>query len=646
MTERFRNSIYSFSQFVDPSVRNSSSKHDSLGDETEKGGNGVISIDDNNNNNNNFNIKHKSVELNNILSTSKSTDSFASDENNKRNKRSAMAISTSISTSSNITINKTIGEQLREEAINDQLTEGSYERYFNTIAYRKVVVLVCAAIVLQLALTGATYVKFGNYVFMRDAAVTTELATTIIAALTVIFFPKSTSRVQVVYLLILLLTNNMTRLMWEDWFPPFEPSYQMFIWINLSLPTAKFSRSIWTGTIGIVSIVIIRIAQEYDTVANVIVTQGGAYFLYQVSAAFGQRIIEVAQRCLFTELVNIDPFRSPIELYHIFHRFYISQSSRLTLKFRDALIESRFHEFYAKESTLELGVVFSTVITSIYYVIQDIHYCKPGTLPFYIALRFAVIIPLTCSLLYVSVLRKKTPFKADFIALIILIILEIVQVAMYTQTNSLYGSFYYFGGVMRVLTLGSAQLFFLFFAVLLPFSFIIVPFALTLFAPSSSINYLLFLIIFAIVVASFNYLREQNQRLRFLVKYLATEALEYESDRLKALEVKNQNKDQTSGQEKQQQEQQEQSSAVELETIVVSSEPNTVAEQEKKDVPLNTSVIISESDNSTSSSANSTPRRKNILRKESLMNNSQNSISSSRSSSSCSDDNNSTSSQS
>ncbi|EFA85595.1 hypothetical protein PPL_01378 [Heterostelium album PN500] len=286
-----------------------------------------------------------------------------------------------------------------DPVLDNLLTEGQFERYFNIICKKKVRVLISVAILMQIFLSLFTYLKFGNYVFKRDVGISTELVVTLICAFAVIVFPKTTSRVEVVYLQILLLTNNITRIWWEDWFPPYEPSYQIFLWINFSVPTAKFWRSSITGFIGIACLVTIRLVQKYDTVTNIIVSQGGSYLLYHIAVGFGTRLNEIANKALFAEIVQANPALPAHKTYFIFERYYDRISNRFTQRFRDKEMEQGFLKFYSSESIVEVGVVVSTLATSVYYVIQDIRYHNPGMLLMFLLLRFLVIVPSTLGLI-------------------------------------------------------------------------------------------------------------------------------------------------------------------------------------------------------------------------------------------------------
>eukprot|EP01132_Coremiostelium_polycephalum_P000786 gene786-977_t len=364
----------------------------------------------------------------------------------------------------------------KQSLLDDIITEGNFERYYNLISHKKVIILVIFAVFLQILLSLFTYFKYGDYKLQRDISITIELIVTVVISAIVITFPLSISRCQTIYLQILLITNSIMRLTWGDIFPNYEPSYQMFIWINFSLPTAKFWRSSITGFVGIMVLVIIRLIQHYDTTSNIIISQGGAYLLYHISIAFGSRIYELTNRALFAELVAVNPSLPPAE---------------------NKEIESAFLRFYSSNSILEYGVVFSTVATSIYYVVQDLNFSKTGTFILF------------------------NPFKADVLSLGSFILLMASQIIMYTQTSGYTGSLYYLGGVMRVLTLASTQLFFLFTAGLIPTSFVIIPLVFTQFAIKENVNYVLFFFIFVVILAFYSYQREKTHRLRYLVNNLA-----------------------------------------------------------------------------------------------------------------------------
>ncbi|GAM27920.1 hypothetical protein SAMD00019534_110960 [Acytostelium subglobosum LB1] len=412
----------------------------------------------------------------------------------------------------------------QDPILNELVTEGEFERYFNMICTKKVRILVLVALLMEIAMSVFTFLKHGNYEFTRDAVYTVELALTFVVACIVIPFPRTTSYVEVVYLQIMLLTNNITRIWYYDVYPPYEPTYQIYLWINFALPTAKFWRASITGTFGIVALVTVRLIQGYSNATDVVLSQGGSYLVYLVAVAFGSRLCEIINRALFTELIQVCPHLPAQKTYAIFERHYNKTTHTITQRFKDPHTEEEFLRYYASESIIELGLVMATLATTIYYVLQDHLYAKPGTLYIFLLLRICVMVPVTLSLLYFSIMRRKHPYRADLMSLAAFAVLIGVQCYMFKSVTSWEGSLYYFGGVMRVLTLGASQLFFLPMLILLPISFAILPLAI-IESQSMYTNYILFLVILVVVLGCYSLLREKNQRLRFLVQRHARDIL-------------------------------------------------------------------------------------------------------------------------
>ncbi|GAM28165.1 hypothetical protein SAMD00019534_113410 [Acytostelium subglobosum LB1] len=412
-----------------------------------------------------------------------------------------------------------------DPVLDELITEGEFERYFNLICKTKIKVLMSFAVVLQILMSVFNYMKEGGYLLRRDALYTTELVVTIVCALIIIPLPALASYVEVVYLQILLLTNNISRIFYIDVFPPYEPSYQIYLWVNFSVPTAKFWRACITGTIGVFALVIIRIINAYPpSVLHVIFSQGGSYMFYLVAAGFGARLNEITNRALFAELVRVCPHMPAQKTYDHFDKFYKRATNFLTQRFKDREMERGFIQFYSSESIIEVGVVLATTATTIFYTMQDYLYSKPGTLFIFLLLRFIIMVPVTLSMLYLSVMRRTHPYRADLLSFIAFTVLIGVQCAMFTQTSTRDGSLYYFGGVMRVVTLASSQLFFLYLLVLLPVSFAILPLAMVG-KGTANTNYILFFIIFTVIIACYSLLREKNQRVRYLIRHYSRDIL-------------------------------------------------------------------------------------------------------------------------
>ncbi|GAM27831.1 hypothetical protein SAMD00019534_110070 [Acytostelium subglobosum LB1] len=404
------------------------------------------------------------------------------------------------------------------------ISEGDYERYNNLISQRRIRIIILVAILMQACMSALNYIKYGNYMFRRDVIMTSQLVVTVISAAILFRFPLTSSRVTVLYLQFILLCNPLQRLVWADTFPPYEPSYQIMLWINFSVPTAKFWRASVTGLVGIMSVIIIRILQQYDTVFRILWLQLGTYLLYHIVVGFGSRLSEVVNRALYVELLYLSPLQPAHKTYACVERYCRARSHWLTQRFKDAEIEKRFLAFYGQESFVEVGLLLSTVISSAYYIFQDMYYSKSGMLVMFLVLRFVLVIPGFVMLFYLSIMRKTNPIKADLLSLIIFTLIILAQYAMFDQVVSWEGSLFYFGAMMRVLTLASNQLFLVHTLYIIPISYAIIPLSVVLYGSQNN-NYIFFFVVLTVVVIVFTLIREKNQRLRFLVQQYGAEAL-------------------------------------------------------------------------------------------------------------------------
>ncbi|GAM28164.1 hypothetical protein SAMD00019534_113400 [Acytostelium subglobosum LB1] len=416
-----------------------------------------------------------------------------------------------------------------DPVLDELITEGEFERYFNLVSHYNIRILVVAALILQILTSVLNYMKEGNYVFGRDFHYTFQLGVTVVLVFILIPFPLAISYSECVYLQILLLTNNIPRLIYKDPFPLYEPSYQMFLWLNYSIPTAKFWRSTLTGAIGIVALVAIRLAKDFRPFIDVFLSMGGSYLFYLISSGFGARLFEISNRSLFVEIVQSFPALPAHKTYQVIHKFYRGCSSRISLRFNDREMERRFIEFYSSESVIELGMVLASCATTIFYAMQDYIFSSPDKLYIFLILRFVVVLPTTLATLYFSILRKTHPYRADMYSVVAYIILVAVQCIMFSLMPTREGALYYFGGVMRVLSLAVSQLFFLYMLVLLPFGCAILPLSIIDKNRSANTNYILFFVIFINVIALYSLVREKTQRLRFLVRYYVQDMLTSET---------------------------------------------------------------------------------------------------------------------
>ncbi|KAF2071773.1 hypothetical protein CYY_006919 [Polysphondylium violaceum] len=406
------------------------------------------------------------------------------------------------------------------------ITEDDYEDYRCLLSHRKLSGILVISSLLEIMLTLINYfIIHGNFEIHRDIGNVLETFGVMVITQMIIFKPLWTAKLMAAMSTLILTTNLLPKILnIHSLSYNYDPTLQVMLWVLFYYPTGNFARSSIIGIATVVILIVFRLVHKNYSVVNILFVEGASYLAYAVVNSISQRSNEFFQRSLYVELKQCNPDLPPHKVWGIFNTFYQQNSFKYLLFFNTTEMEHRFLGYYSKQCNLELGILLSTIISSLYYLVQDFQLHKTTDVAVFIALRFAVIIPCSLFLVYCSFMRRQNPYRADFLSSVSVLCIVASQIIMFVKTGPNESSLFYLGGVMRALTFLSSQLLLTPLVFPLMASYVMIPIA-AIYYLSGTFTHILFFTMFTSLAFDFSFNREKTQRIRFLIRYYKNQAL-------------------------------------------------------------------------------------------------------------------------